>query len=154
MEAITLIWSTNNLEEDLTPNQDSNSTQDVSTHTQDNQHQCTLLIQDHSPKITMAHLLPEETTTTKTAILNDLTRWDLKTETISQETNTTMINTGQTTTAITSIIIQEATTEVIKDNQHGEDPDPTPEDQWLEEITTDQLFIKLTPTSMMNPKID
>ena len=94
------------MEEDLTPNQDSNSTQDVSTHTQDNQDQCTLLIQDHSPKITMERLLPEETTTTKT----------------------TMINTGQTTTAITSIIIQEATTEAIKDNQHGEDPDPTPED--------------------------
>ena len=65
-----------------------------------------------------------------------------------------MINTGQTTTAITSIIIQEATTEVIKENQHGEDPDLTPEDQWIEEITTDQLFIKLTPTSMMNLKID
>ena len=78
----------------------------------------------------------------------------MKIETISQETNTTIINTRQTTTAITSIIIQEATTEVIKDNQHGEDPDPTPEDQWLEEITTDQLFIKLTPTSMMNLKID
>ena len=78
----------------------------------------------------------------------------METETIFQETNTTIINTGQTITAITSIIIQEATTEVIKDNQHGEDPDPTPEDQWLEEITTDQLFIKLTPTSMMNLKID
>ena len=77
----------------------------------------------------------------------------MKTETTSQETNTTMINTGQTTTAITSIMIQEATTEVIKDNQYGEDPDPTPEDQWLEEITTDQLFIKLTPTSIMNLKI-
>ena len=51
----------------------------------------------------------------------------MKTETTSQETKTTMINTGQTTTAIASIIIQEATTEVIKDNQHGEDPDPTPE---------------------------
>ena len=74
MEAITLIRSTNNLEEDLTPNQDSNSTQDVSTHTQDIQHLCTILIQDHSPKTTIAHLLPEETTTTKTAILNDLTR--------------------------------------------------------------------------------
>ena len=48
--------------------------QDVLTHTQDNQDQCTLLIQDHSPKITMERLLPEETTTTKTAILNDLTR--------------------------------------------------------------------------------
>ena len=78
----------------------------------------------------------------------------MKTETTSQETKTTMINTGQTTTAITSIIIQEATTEVIKDNQLREDPNPTPEDQWLEEITTDQLFIKLTPTSMMNLKID
>ena len=65
-----------------------------------------------------------------------------------------MINTGQTTTTITSIIIQEATTEAIKDNQHGEDPDPTPEDQWLEEMTTDQLFIKLTSTSMMNLKND
>ena len=32
--------------------------------------------------------------------------------------------------------LQPATTEVIKDNQHGEDPDPTPEDQWLKEITT------------------
>ena len=142
------------MEEDLTPNQDSNSTRDVSTHIQDNQDQCTLLIQDHSPKITMEHLLPEETTTTKTAILDDLTMQELRTETTSQETKTTMINTGQTTTAITSIIIQEATKEVIKDNQHGEDPDPTPEDQWLEEITTDQLFIKLTPTSMMNLKID
>ena len=78
----------------------------------------------------------------------------MNTETTSQETKTTMINTGQTTAAITSIIIQEATTEVIKDNQHGEDPDPTPEDQCLEEITTNQLFIKLTPTSMMNLKID
>ena len=78
----------------------------------------------------------------------------MKTETTSQESKTAMINTGQTTTAITSIIIQEATTEVMKDNLHGEDPDPTPEDQWLEEITTDQLFIKLTPTSMMNLKID
>ena len=66
-----------------------------------------------------------------------------------------MINTGQTTTTtITLIVIQEATTEVIKENQHGEDPDPTPEDQWLEEITTDQPFIKLTPTSMKNLKID
>ena len=65
-----------------------------------------------------------------------------------------MINTGQTTTTVTSIITQEATTEAIKDNQHGEDPDPTPEDQWPEEITTDQLFIKLTPTSMKNLKID
>ena len=99
-------------------------------------------------------MLPKRTTTTKTAILDDLTMQELRTETTSQETKTTMINTGQTTTAITSIIIQEATTEVIKDNQHGEDPDPTPEDQWLEEITTDQLFIKLTPTSMMNLKID
>ena len=78
----------------------------------------------------------------------------MKTETISQETNSTIINTGQTITAITSIIIQEATTEVIKGNPHGEDPNPTPEDQWLEEITTDQLFIKLTPTSMKNLKID
>ena len=154
MEAITLIWSTNNLEEDLTPNQDSNSTQDVSTHTQDNQDQCTLLIQDHSPKITMECLLPEDTTTTKTAILDDLTMQELRTETTSQETKTIMINTGHTTTAITSIIIQEATTEVIKGNQHGEDPDPTPKDQWLEEITTDQPFIKLTPMSMKNLKID
>ena len=102
----------------------------------------------------MERLLPEETTTTKTAILDDLTMQELRTETTSQETKTTMINTGQTTTAITSIIIQEATTEVIKGNPHGEDPNPTPEDQWLEEITTDQLFIKLTPTSMMNLKID
>ena len=78
----------------------------------------------------------------------------MKTETISQETNSTIINTGQTITAITSIIIQEATTEVIKGNPHGEDPNPTPEDQWLEEITTDQPFIKLTPTSMKNLKID
>ena len=78
----------------------------------------------------------------------------MKTETISQETNSTIINTGQTITAITSIIIQGATTEVIKGNQHGEDPDTTPEDQWLEEITTDQPFIKLTPTSMKNLKID
>ena len=74
MEAITLIRSTNNSEEDLTPNQDSNSTQDVSTHTQENQDQCTLLIQDHSPKITIEHLLQEKTSTTKRAILNDLTR--------------------------------------------------------------------------------
>ena len=140
--------------EDQTPNQDSNSTQDVSTHTQDNQDQCTLLIQDHSPKTTMECLLPEETTTTKTAILDDLIIQELRTETTSQETKTTMINTGQTATAIISIIIQEATTEVIKGNQHGEDPDPTPEDQWLEEITTDQPFIKLTPTSMKNLKID
>ena len=142
------------MEEDLTSNQDSNSTQDVSTHTQDNQDQCTLLIQDHSPKITMECLLPEETTTTKTAILDDLIMQELRTETTSQETKTTMINTGQTATAIISIIIQEATTEVIKGNQHGEDPDTTPEDQWLEEITTDQPFIKLTPTSMKNLKID
>lgn len=78
----------------------------------------------------------------------------MKTETTSQETKTTLINIVQTTTAITSIIIQEATTEIIKDIKHGEDPDPTPEDQCLEEMTTDQLFIKLTPTSMMNLKID
>ena len=65
-----------------------------------------------------------------------------------------MINSGLTTTTITSIIIQETTPEAIKDNHHGEDPDPTPESQWLEEIITDQLFIKLTPTSMMNLKID
>ena len=65
-----------------------------------------------------------------------------------------MNNTGLTTTAITSIAIQEVTSEAIKDNQHEEDPDPTPEGQWLEEITTDQLFIKLTPTSMKNLKID
>ena len=65
-----------------------------------------------------------------------------------------MNNTGLATTAITSIVIQEVTSEAIKDNQHGEDPDPTPEDQWLEEITTDQPFIKLTPTSMKNLKID
>ena len=102
----------------------------------------------------MECLLPEETTTTKTAILDDLIIQELRTETTSQETKTTMINTGQTTTAITSIIIQGATTEVIKGNQHGEDPDTTPEDQWLEEITTDQPFIKLTPTSMKNLKID
>ena len=102
----------------------------------------------------MERLLPEETTTTKTAILDDLTMQELRTETTSQETKTTMINTGQTATAIISIIIQEATTEVIKGNQHGEDPNPTPEDQWLEEITTDQPFIKLTPTSMKNLKID
>ena len=139
---------------DQTSNQDSNLIQDDFTHTQDNQDQCTLLIQDHSPKTTMECLLPEETTTTKTAILDDLTMQELRTETTSQETKTTMINTGQTTTTITSIIIQEAITEVIKGNQHGEDPDPTPEDQWLEEITTDQPFIKLTPTSMKNLKID
>ena len=78
----------------------------------------------------------------------------MKTETTSQETKTTMINTGQTTTAIISIIIQEAITEIIKGNPHGEDPNPTPEDQWIEEITTDQPFIKLTPTSMKNLKID
>ena len=102
----------------------------------------------------MECLLPEETTTTKTAILDDLIIQELRTETTSQETKTTMINTGQTTTAITSIIIQEATTEAFKDNQHGEDPDPTPENQRLKEIITDQLFIKLTPTSMMNLKID
>ena len=65
-----------------------------------------------------------------------------------------MNNTGLATTAITSIVIQEVTSELIKDNQSGEDPEPTPEDQWLEEITTDQLFIKLTPTSMKNLKID
>ena len=100
----------------------------------------------------MERLPSEETTTTKTAILDDLTMQELRTETTSQETKTTMINSVLTT--ITSIIIQEATTEVIKDNQHGEDSDPTPEDQCLEEITTDQLFIKLTPTSMMNLKID
>ena len=75
-------------------------------------------------------------------------------ETTSQGTKTTMIHTGLSTTAITSIVIQEATSEAIKHNQHGEDPDPTPEGQWLEEITTDQLFIKLTPTSMKNLKID
>ena len=138
----------------MTSNLDFNSIQDVLTQPHNNQDQCTLLIQDHSSKITMEHLLPEETTTTKTAILDDLTMQELRTETTSQETKTTMINTGQTTTAITSIIIQEATTEVIKGNQHGEDPDPTPEDQWLEEITTDQPFIKLTPTSMKNLKID
>ena len=87
MEAITLIWSTNNLEQHLTPNQDSNSAQDISTHTQDNQDQCTLLIQDHSPKITMERLLPEETTTTKTAILDDLTMQELRTETAFQESS-------------------------------------------------------------------
>ena len=65
-----------------------------------------------------------------------------------------MNNTGLATTAITSIVIQEVTSEAIRDHQHGEDPGPTPEDQWLEEITTDQPFIKLTPTSMKNLKID
>ena len=40
-----------------------------------------------------------------------------------------MINSGLTTTTITSIIIQETTPEAIKDNHHGEDPDPTPENQ-------------------------
>ena len=55
MEAITLTRLTNNLKEDLTPNQNSNSTQDVST------------------KITMEYLLPEETASTKIAILNDHT---------------------------------------------------------------------------------
>ena len=74
MEATILTRSINNMGEDQTSNQDFNLIQDVLTHTQDNQDQCTLLIQDHSPKITMKHLLPEETTTTKTAILNDLTR--------------------------------------------------------------------------------
>ena len=73
MEATILTRSINNMEKDQTSNQDFNSIQDVLTHTQDNQDQCTLLIQDHSPKITMAHLLPEETNTTKTAILNDHT---------------------------------------------------------------------------------
>ena len=65
-----------------------------------------------------------------------------------------MINIGLTTTAIISIIIQEATSEAIKDNQHREVPDPSPEGQWLKEITTDQPFIEWTPTSMMSLKID
>ena len=129
MEVITLTWLTNNLEEDQTPNQDSNSTQDVSTHTQDNQDQCTLLIQEHFPKITMEYLLPEETTSIKTAILNDHTTWDSKIETTPQVTKTTMKNIGLATTTITSIVIQEATSEAIKDNNHGGDPEPTPESQ-------------------------
>ena len=53
----------------------------------------------------MERLLPEEATSTQTAILNDLKMRDLKTETTSQETKTTMINTVQTATAIISTII-------------------------------------------------
>ena len=66
-----------------------------------------------------------------------------------------MNNTGLATTTVISIVTQEVIPEAsIKDHQQGEDPGPTLGDQWPEEITTYQPFIKLTPTSMMNLEID
>ena len=66
-----------------------------------------------------------------------------------------MNNTGLSTTTVISIVIQEVTPEAsIKDHQQGKDPGPTLEDQLHKEITTDLPFIKLTPTSMINLKID
>ena len=66
-----------------------------------------------------------------------------------------MNNSGLATTTIISIVTQEVIPEAsIKDHQQGEDPGPTLGNQLPEEITNDQPFLKFTPTSMMNPKID
>ena len=53
MEATILTQSINNMGKDQTSNQDFNLIQDILTHSQDNQDQGTLLIQDHLIKITM-----------------------------------------------------------------------------------------------------
>ena len=59
--------------EDQNSSQDFNLIQDVSTHTQNNQDQGTLLIQDHLIKITMEYWLTGETTSIKTIPSNDRT---------------------------------------------------------------------------------
>ena len=73
MEATILTQSINNMGEDQTSNQYFNLIQDVLTHTQDNQDQGTLLIQDHLIKITMEYWLTGETTSIKTIPSNDRT---------------------------------------------------------------------------------
>ena len=73
MEATILTQSINNMGEDQTSNQDFNLIQDVLTHTQDNQDQGTLLIQDHLIKITMEYWLTGETTSMKTIPSNNHT---------------------------------------------------------------------------------
>ena len=73
MEATILTQSINNMGEDQTSNQDFNLIQDILTHTQDNQDQVTLLIQDHLIKITIEYLLTGETTSIKTILSNDCT---------------------------------------------------------------------------------
>ena len=73
MEATILTQSISNMGEDQTSNQDLNLIQDVLTHTQDNQDQGKLLIQDHLIKITMEYWLTGETTSIKTIPSNDRT---------------------------------------------------------------------------------
>ena len=73
MEVTLLTRSINNMEKGQTSNQDFNLIQDVLTHTQDNQDQGTLLIQDHLIKLTTEYWLTEETSSIKTIPSNDRT---------------------------------------------------------------------------------
>ena len=101
----------------------------------------------------MGYLLPEETASIKTAISKITQREILRYNNLSRNEN----NNDQYWTNNNSSNFNRNPRSNIRGNQRQSawrGFRSTPEGQWLEEITTDQLFIKLTPTSMMNLKID